>query len=346
MHILVTNDDGPPSADSSPYLLPFIRHLESAGHLVSVCIPSTQRSWIAKAHIVGQDVRALPFLPSPFSIPSIAPTANQSGTPSRPWFTLNSTPASCAQVGLHHLFSPATSGLPKVDLVVSGPNYGRNTTACFALSSGTLGAALEAAVTGYRAVAVSFAFTNRENRAEHVEAACRVGVKVVEYLADKGEWGAPCAVLRAGASEEAEARGNPGGVVFSVNVPVREDVEGREVRWTQMLQNGWGSSCFEEHRAEEGGRVEEEGPGEVEREIREGEVEGEEKGSGGVEKEVVKGKGERHFKWSPKFTDVYESVRRAGEGSDGWAVSEGHTSVTMLRANFMHVDGGKGLIKL
>ncbi|KAF2225953.1 survival protein sure-like phosphatase/nucleotidase [Elsinoe ampelina] len=327
MHILVTNDDGPPSPDSSPYLLPFIRHLESSGHLVSVCIPSTQRSWIAKAHIVGQDVIALPFLPSPFSIPSIAPTATQSGTPSRPWFTLNSTPASCAQVGLHHLFDPATSGLPKIDLVVSGPNYGRNTTACFALSSGTLGAALEAAVTGYRAVAVSFAFTDRENRAEDVEAACRIGVKVVEYLAEKGE-------------------GNPGGVVFSVNVPVRQDVEGREVRWTQMLQNGWGSSCFEEHRAEEGGRVEEEGPGEVEREIREGEVGGEEKGSGGVEKEVVTGKGERHFKWSPKFTDVYESVRRAGEGSDGWAVSEGHTSVTMLRANFMHVDGGKGLIKL
>ncbi|PSK42925.1 hypothetical protein B9Z65_6879 [Elsinoe australis] len=341
MHILLTNDDGPPSVDSSPYILPFVRHLEAAGHRVSVVIPNVQRSWIAKAHMVGQDVRALPYIADPYTVPnSTTPITDPSGSPSRPWYTINSTPASCAQVGLHHLFADG----PSIDLVVSGPNYGRNTTACFALSSGTLGAALEAAVTGFKAIALSFAFFNRENRPQDVAASCRQSVKVVEYLYAKGQWDAPCTVLRAGASEEADGRGNPGGVVFTVNVPVREDVESRDTVWTQMLQNGWDSSCFTEHRPEEDALVNREGPGEVENEIRKGEVVGAVKEDGN---EVGSGQeGERHFKWSPQFKDVYESVRRAGEGSDGWAVSEGQTSVTMMRANFMHIDGVKGQLKL
>lgn len=59
-HILtfsqVTNDDGPPSEHSSPYVLPFVEHLQKAGHTVSVILPDNQRSWIGKAHLVGKDV--------------------------------------------------------------------------------------------------------------------------------------------------------------------------------------------------------------------------------------------------------------------------------------------------
>ena len=43
---------------------------------------------------------------------------------------------------------------------------------------------------------------------------------------------------------------------------------------------------------------------------------------------------------------MYESVQKAGPGSDGWAVKEGQTSVTALRANFMHADGPEGELKL
>lgn len=52
----VTNDDGPPSEHSSPYVLPFCKQLEAAGHTVSVILPDNQRSWIGKAHLVGKDV--------------------------------------------------------------------------------------------------------------------------------------------------------------------------------------------------------------------------------------------------------------------------------------------------
>ena len=31
----------------------------------------------------------------------------------------------------------------------------------------------------------------------------------------------------------------------------------------------------------------------------------------------------KQFKWSPRFTDVYDSVEKAGPGNDGWAVKEG-----------------------
>ena len=33
----------------------------------------------------------------------------------------------------------------------------------------------------------------------------------------------------------------------------------------------------------------------------------------------------KHFKWQPRFTDVYKSVDDAPIGNDGWAVMEGNT---------------------
>ena len=54
----------------------------------------------------------------------------------------------------------------------------------------------------------------------------------------------------------------------------------------------------------------------------------------------------RHFKWAPRFTAVMESVKKAGPGYDGWAVMEGETSVTPLRANFENAGGFEGELKL
>ncbi len=58
MHILVVNDDGPPSPHSSPYVHSLVRALQAAGHVVSVCLPDTQRSWIGKAPHGGPDSQA------------------------------------------------------------------------------------------------------------------------------------------------------------------------------------------------------------------------------------------------------------------------------------------------
>ncbi|KAK5132240.1 hypothetical protein LTR04_004867, partial [Oleoguttula sp. CCFEE 6159] len=242
-------------------------------------------------------------------------------------------------IGLHHFFA----GRGPVALVLSGPNYGRNTTALFALSSGTLGGALEGAVCGVPAIALSYAFFDRNHDADVIAEASRLSVRVAEWLA--GHWG-------------------EGVGLYSVNVPLVRGVEGRKVCWTRVLQNAWtGGSCFEEV-AVEGESVEDEeaeGPQEREADIRKEESRGQQQQQqqqheAGVEASAAGptngGKStharhtHKHFKWAPRFKDVYDSVEKSGPGNDGWAVKEGFTSVTALRANFMHAEGFEGELKL
>ena len=207
----MTNDDGPPSAESSPYVLPFVRALEEAGHTVSVILPDTQRSWIGKAHIVGQDVQATHYWP-PKEAPEVhSATTSSDDDGTHPWILVNSTPASCAQLGLSQYFFQDRGN---IDLVVSGPNYGRNTTAVFALSSGTLGAALEATVCGYRSIALSFAFFDRQNVPEIVAESCKQGVRVCSWLSQNGQWG--------------------DGRLYSVNVPLKKGCTDAKVVWTKI----------------------------------------------------------------------------------------------------------------
>ncbi|KAI1473063.1 sure-like protein [Daldinia caldariorum] len=323
MHILVTNDDGPPSPTSSPYVHSLVRELQKRGHTVSVCLPHAQRSWIGKAHMIGQTVKPLYYRPSATFDPSPSAASQPQGTVyTRPgtdrkeeeWVLVDGTPASCAQIGLHHFFKEKGP----IDLVVSGPNYGRNTTAVFALSSGTLGGALEAAVCKKKAIALSYAFFSRNHDPVIIDAATRHSVRVIEKL--YAQWPTDKSVD-----------------LYSVNVPLVEGVDERKTLWTEMLQNYWGESsvCFEEVEGSVGDEEEEE------ERIREGE---EAISSGAVDSKANGNSGEteqtryphRHFKWAPKFADVYKSVEESPPGNDGWAVKEGFTSVTPMKANFYH----------
>jgi len=331
MHILVVNDDGPPSPHSSPYVHSLVRELQAHGHVVSVCLPHTQRSWIGKAHMIGQTVKPLYYRPPPPSAPAAGlvdadaddNNSNNPGTGSstttttttteprhgtthsRPstrrgteeWILVDGTPASCVQIGLYHFFRDRGP----VDLVVSGPNYGRNTTAVFALSSGTLGGALEAAVCRHKAIALSYAFFSRNHDTEIIRKATKQSVRVIEALVR--DWPTDGSVD-----------------LYSVNVPLLEGLEEGKVLYTGMLQNYWGpGSCFTEVDGSVDGEVEDE------ERIREEEgiVEEEEGGEDGGHRHACHT--HKHFKWSPRFTDVYKSVDEAPPGNDGWAVKEGHT---------------------
>ncbi|CAL3970879.1 unnamed protein product [Diplocarpon coronariae] len=308
MHILVVNDDGPPSNQSSPYVHSLVKNLQESGHVVSVVLPHTQRSWIGKAHIIGQTVKPTYFRPGTLH-------QDDGSTHSRPlaagakeqeeWVLVDGTPASCVQIGLYHFFQDRGP----VDLVVSGPNYGRNSTAVFSLSSGTLGGALEAAVCKRRAIALSYAFFSRNHDPEIIAGASKLSVKLIDYLYKN--W-----------AKDVD--------LYSVNVPLVEGVEGNKIMWTNMLQNYWGSgSCFQEVNDEEGDAADEE------QRIREGEGSEKLEGLSSEENGITRHK-HKHFKWAPRFTDVYQSVEEAPPGNDGWAVSKGYTSVTPLKANFMH----------
>ncbi|KJK81859.1 putative tubulin-tyrosine ligase [Metarhizium anisopliae BRIP 53293] len=304
MHILVTNDDGPPSSHSSPYIRCLVKHLEDAGHIVSVCLPHTQRSWIGKAHMIGQTLKPTYYTPSSNihsednegttrQLPSTAADADE-------WVLIDGTPASCVQIGLYHFFQDKGP----IDLVISGPNYGRNTTSVFALSSGTLGAALEAAVCRRKAIALSFAFFSRNHDPLIIEAACRHGVRVIEALYK--QWPTDESVD-----------------VYSVNVPLVEGVEEHKTLWADMLQNYWKEgSCFQEIDGDTGDADEEEAR------IRQGEIDN------GSTLQEKKGHKHKHFKWAPRMADVYKSVEESGPGNDGRIIRDGNTSITPMKANF------------
>ncbi|KAH0839047.1 putative tubulin--tyrosine ligase PBY1 [Fonsecaea pedrosoi] len=314
MHILVVNDDGPPSNQSSPYVHSLVTALQDAGHLVSVVLPHVQRSWIGKAHMVGHTLTPTYYRPG-------SVLKDDGTTSNRPfndggeeWILVDGTPASCVQIGLHHVFKDRGP----IDLVVSGPNYGRNTTAVFALSSGTIGGAMEGAMSGVKSIALSYAFDSREHDLDVISAASRLSTRLMEKLAK--EW--------------------PDDVhLYSINVPLRQGVENNKIVYAEMIQNRWISgSSFTELAAEE----DNEDPNEEEQIIREtGEADGNNNTN------LVTRRVHRRFKWSPNFADVRKAVVDAGKG-DGWEVLQGNITdrVTPLIANFWHLPHYTGEIKL
>ncbi|KAL6246654.1 putative tubulin--tyrosine ligase pby1 [Rhinocladiella similis] len=307
MHILVVNDDGPPSNQSSPYVHSLIDTLQKAGHTVSVILPHVQRSWIGKAHIVGQTLTPTYFRPGTLHKDDGVTSDRPFNDGGEEWILIDGTPASCVQIGLHHFFKERGP----VDLVVSGPNYGRNTTAVFALSSGTIGGAMEGAMSGMKSIALSYAFDSREHDPQVICKASKLSTRLMEKLTS--EW--------------------PDDVhLYSINVPLRKDVEHNKIVYTEMLQNRWHTgSSFEELPPEE----DDHDPNYEEQIIREG-------GEGHVK---VPRRLHRKFKWAPNFQDVRKAVSDAQRG-DGWEVLQGNITVTPLVANFWHLPHYTGEIKL
>jgi len=260
---------------------------------VSVVLPHTQRSWIGKAHMIGQTVKPTYFRPGTLHNDDGTTHARPSPAGAKEqeeWVLVDGTPASCVQIGLYHYFQERGP----VDLVISGPNYGRNSTAVFSLSSGTVGGALEAAICKRKAIALSYAFFSRNHDPEIIASASALSVRLINYLYEN--W-----------SDDVD--------LYTVNVPLVENVETKKVMWTKMLQNYWGpGSCFQEVDDDSAD------PEDEEQRIREGEGEPE-----GKTTKVSTRHTHKHFKWAPRFTDVYKSVEEAGPGNDGWTVKEGFT---------------------
>ena len=272
-----------------------MKTLQDAGHTVSVILPHVQRSWIGKAHFVGQAIKPTYFRPGTLhkddGTTHDLPLAD--GETGEEWVLVDGTPGTCAQLGLHHFFQDRGP----IDLVVSGPNYGRNSTSLFSLSSGTIGGAMEAATCRKKAIALSYAFFSRDHDPDVIAGASRLSLKVIEHLCDN--WG-----------EEVD--------LYTVNVPLVAGVEKNKIMYTNVLQNYWSSgSPFEEIEA---GGDEMKG-GERENAIRQ---QNPNLGNGNCSSGVTRIK-HKLFKWAPNFQDVHRSVDEAPPGNDGWAVEQGYT---------------------
>lgn len=196
---------------------------------------------------------------------------------------------------------------------------------------------MEAAVCGAKSIALSYAFFDRNHDAIIIAEASELSAKLIQHLYDN--WDANTHL-------------------YTVNVPLVEKVGERKILWTNMLQNRWKSgSCFQV--IDDVPPELDDSPSDIENQIRK-----QEEKLGKIELRsnsnvnVDSGRAtptqnhvrytHKHFKWAPSFKDVYESVEGSEPGNDGWAVAQGYTSVTPLRANFMHAPGGRfeGEIKL
>jgi len=125
--ILISNDDGA----AAPSLGPLVRALAKLDD-VRVTVPDAERSWIGKAISRFETVTTRRVAES--GIESVL---------------VSGTPADSVNLGVHSLWPEPP------DLVVSGVNIGLNVGAAFFLSSGTVGAALEAGIAGVPALAFS-----------------------------------------------------------------------------------------------------------------------------------------------------------------------------------------------
>ncbi|MGH8911739.1 MAG: 5'/3'-nucleotidase SurE [Acidimicrobiia bacterium] len=127
MRILVTNDDG----IEAPALVPLARAMAQIGE-VTVVVPDRERSWVGKAITRFEPVAVKEMERGGLAM-----------------YAVSGYPADAVQLGIHAFANP----IP--DLVVSGINLGYNHGAGFLMSSGTVGAAVEAWISGVSAVAVS-----------------------------------------------------------------------------------------------------------------------------------------------------------------------------------------------
>ncbi|ONH69401.1 putative tubulin--tyrosine ligase PBY1, partial [Cyberlindnera fabianii] len=226
----LTNDDGPLNDESSPYVKILVDAIEKYTDWdLSIVVPNQQRSWIGKAHLADKNLTATFIYPhDPESNSFLGPfhTPQQELREKyKEWVLIDGTPASCADIGINHLYKEKGP----VDLVLSGPNFGKNTTAVYITSSGTIGAAMEAALAGIKSIGVSYGFDERVMDAKQVarvQEAAKITVKLVDYLYN--DW-----------------NGNVD--LYSINIPLIDSLKvGKtKIEYAPILENRW-KSIFQE----------------------------------------------------------------------------------------------------
>lgn len=127
MKVLISNDDG----IFAPGIAALVQAFDEAGHEVFVCAPDSQRSAASHSLTIGR----------PLTVKEVEfPGAVKA-------YAIGGTPADCVKLGLMVL-------CPDAQAVVSGVNKGYNVGSDI-LYSGTVAAAMEGAICGRPALAVS-----------------------------------------------------------------------------------------------------------------------------------------------------------------------------------------------
>ncbi len=149
MKILISNDDG----IFAPGIAALVKAFAGSGYEVLVCAPDSQRSAASHSLTIGRKLTA-----KEIAMDGAAKA-----------YAISGTPADCVKLGLTVL-------CPEAEAVVSGVNHGTN-VGTDVLYSGTVAAAMEGAICGRPAMAVS----QMEKRAEY-DTAAALAVQVFEKM--------------------------------------------------------------------------------------------------------------------------------------------------------------------
>ena len=173
MKVLISNDDGV----FAPGLAALVRAFAAAGHEVTVCAPDGQRSAASQSLTIAR--------------PLIVREVQVEGAERA--FAIGGTPADCVKLGLACL-------CPEAEAVVSGVNHGYN-AATDVLDSGTVGAAMEGALSGRPALAISLGSAREDTYDRAADAALTAfGIMLARPLP-------PCSVLNVNYPVCDEAKG-------------------------------------------------------------------------------------------------------------------------------------------
>ena len=196
--ILIINDDGINSIGLST----LAKQLKKLGEVI-VVTPESERSGIGKALSIGQ----------------VNMTETSFGDGTRAYATTG-TPADSFLLAVNKILKC----MP--DLLVSGINIGPNLGIDDVLTSGTVGAAFEAAIHNVPAIAVSYCLSEITDK---MPEKAKVSVKDLELAATLA-YKAARHVLESGMSPEVE--------IISINVP--ENADCRKVKLTSLCYDGYG----------------------------------------------------------------------------------------------------------
>jgi tubulin--tyrosine ligase len=249
-------------------------------------------------------------------------------------------------VALHNLYHGAIDLLVRVPSLfifktlilpcqISGPNLGRNTSglskemcfsfriltsantiAAFALSSGTVGAALSSSLSQIRSIAVSYGTVVHPTPSAFREPAHRLAAGIVNHL--WSNWGKDEAGLRNGEVD-----------LYNLNIPMIEQLltdEGLTIVWTTMWRNSYGR-LFKVVLPDAKSSVSPAGPDLATADPVDETQCGIEVPSEDVSPLV--------FRFAPDMRGLINPLSTSVPvGSDGWAMLKGYVSITPLRASF------------
>lgn len=205
----------------------------------------------------------------------------------------------------------------------SFPNYFWM-VAAFALSSGTIGAALSSSLSRIRSIAISYGTVQNPVPESLYEPAHTLAVRIVRRLVD--EWGADEVGIRNGEID-----------LYNINIPMVNallDQESLPVIWTTIWRNSY-ARLFKPHTLVPPGSVTPAPAGgpdaTTERNSRPRQDNPE---KSGLDPQEVHSAPELVFTFAPNMEGLIGPNILAPVGSDAWAVENGMASVTPLRASF------------